>query len=248
MSKIRGMLASPLHTGERSTCRTTTSLSLLQSEFCVKLITFPSKRGETSSCALTQKNVESRISLRQRRYSVGTSSSSRIKKEQGDHTLSEATSEILKQECRAERADCAIRELQRQLHSSRLEIDHTYLGNEKSWREQARLHEELAQRERALRETHTRSVHKVQQLKRAQEMRIDDFFRQELKESQATINELTAPIQELQERVNLVSDSRMFQEFESACSGRLSHIPSQQAVVPSPRRVLSRDQSLRLDT
>ena len=178
MSKIRGMLASPLHTGERSKRRATTSLSLLQSQLCVMLITFPSKCGETCSYALTQKNVESRISLRQRRYSVGTSSSSRIKKkealsrfsesesdtrlilaDQGDHTLSEAKCEILKQECRADRADCAIRELQRQIHSSRLEIDHTNLGNEKSRRKQARFHEELAQRERALRETHIKRIH-----------------------------------------------------------------------------------------
>ena len=66
----------------------------------------------------------------------------------------------------------------------------------------------------------------MEQLKRVQEMRIDEFSRQELKESQATINELTVPIQELQERVNLMSDSRLFRDVESACSGRLSHVPS----------------------
>ena len=37
-----------------------------------------------------------------------------------------------------------------------------------------------------------------------------------------------------------------FQDVESACSGRLSHV--QPAVVPSPRGRLSRDQSLRSDT
>ena len=36
--------------------------------------------------------------------------------------------------------------------------------------------------------------------------------------------------------------------IESACSGRLSHVPSQQAVIPSPRGLLSRDQSMRRDT
>ena len=68
--------------------------------------------------------------------------------EQSDHLLAEAKSEVLKQECRADFLDCSIRELQRQIHSSRMEIDHTYLGYETSRREQARLHEELAQRER----------------------------------------------------------------------------------------------------
>ena len=54
---------------------------------------------------------------------------------------------MLKQECTAERADCAIRELQRQIQSNRVEIDHTDLGYETSRREQARLHEELGKRE-----------------------------------------------------------------------------------------------------
>ena len=60
--QIRNMLASPLvPTGERSKCRPTTILSLLQRKLCVKFITFPSKRGETCSCVLTIKKVESRI-------------------------------------------------------------------------------------------------------------------------------------------------------------------------------------------
>ena len=167
---------------------------------------------------------------------------------QRDHLLAEAKSEVLKQECRAERAECAIRELQRQIQSNRMEIDHTNLGYETSRREQARLHEELAKRERALRETHIRSIHEVEELRRAQELRIDEFSRQELRQSQATFNELTSQIQELQERVNLMNDSREFQDVESACSGRLSTVPSQPAVVPSPRGMPSRDQSLRLDT
>ena len=40
----------------------------------------------------------------------------------------------------------------------------------------SRLHEELAQRERVLRETQIRSLHEVEELKRAQEMRIIDEF------------------------------------------------------------------------
>ena len=65
-------------------------------------------------------------------------------------------------------------------------------GCEESRREQAQLHEELAQRENALRETHIRSIREVEELKRAQEMRIDDCSRQELTESLATIQELTS--------------------------------------------------------
>ena len=49
-------------------------------------------------------------------------------------------------------------------------------------------------------------------------MRIDEFSMQKLRESQATVHELTSPIQELQDRVNLMNDSREFQDVESVCS------------------------------
>ena len=44
-----------------------------------------------------------------------------------------------------------------------------------------------------------------------------------------------------------MNDSRKFQAVESICSGGLSHVPSQPAVVPSLRGMLSRNQSLRPD-
>ena len=86
------------------------------------------------------------------------------------------------------------------------------------------------------------------ELRRAQELRTDEFSRNELGESHATTQELTSQVQELQERMNYMNDSTEFQDIESICSGKLSHVPSQPAVVPSPRAVSSRDQSLLLGT
>ena len=83
--------------------------------------------------------------------------------------LSKAHSEILKQECRAEKAEADIRELQRQVRSNRMEIGHTY---EESRRERAQLDEELSLQERALRETGIRGIQEVEELKRAQERQI----------------------------------------------------------------------------
>ena len=54
-------------------------------------------------------------------------------------------------------------------------MDYINYGYEESQREQARLHEELAQREKALREPRIRNIHEVEELQRAQEMRIDEF-------------------------------------------------------------------------
>ena len=45
-----------------------------------------------------------------------------------------------------------------------------------------------------------------------------------------------------------MSDSGQFQDVESNYSGQISHVPSQPAVVPSPRSKLSRDRSMPLDS
>ena len=87
----------------------------------------------------------------------------------------------------------------------------------------------------------------MEELKRAQEMRIDKISRRRLIGSQDTINELTSPIQELQDQVKFMNDSREFQDVESVRSGRFSRVPSQPAVLPSPRGLRSRDPSLRHD-
>ena len=78
-------------------------------------------------------------------------------------------------------------------------------------------------------------------------MRLDECSEQELRESQTTKIELTSQIKELQDRVNSMNDSRKYQAVESMCSGGLSHVPSQLAVVPSLRGMLIRNRSLRPD-
>ena len=88
-----------------------------------------------------------------------------------------------KQECRTEFLDSSVRDLQRQLDSNRVEIYCTNRGNEESRKEKARLHGELAQRQRVLRDTQIRSIHEMGKLRRAQELRVDEFSVQKLRES-----------------------------------------------------------------
>ena len=66
----------------------------------------------------------------------------------------------------------------------------------------------------------------MEELKRVQELRIDESSRRRLVENHDTINELTARIQELQNEVTCTNDSRDFKDAESVHSG-LSHVPSQ---------------------
>ena len=82
----------------------------------------------------------------------------------------------------------------------------------------------------------------MQELKRVQQLRIDESSKRRLIANQDTINELTARIQELQNEVNCMNDSRDFKDAESVRRG-LSHVPSQPALLPpyrDPGGMLSR--------
>ena len=100
----------------------------------------------------------------------------------------------------------------------------------------------LSEQNRDLREAHIKSLHEMEELKRVQESRVDESSRRRLIENQDSINELTARIQELQNEVNCMNDSRDFKDAESVRSG-LFHVPSQLALFPpfrDPGGMLSR--------
>ena len=103
-------------------------------------------------------------------------------------------------------------------------------------------------KEQILRDTQIRSMHEMGEMKRAQELRVDEFSVQKLRESHETIGRLTSQMQEMQEQMNSMNDSREFQEVESNHSGRSSYVPSQPATLPSSRSMLSHDKRLPLDS
>ena len=65
-------------------------------------------------------------------------------------------------------------------------------------------------REKALRETQIRNIHEMGEIKRAQELRVDEFSVQKLRESHGTIQRLTSPLQEMQQQTNSMNDSGEF--------------------------------------
>ena len=71
---------------------------------------------------------------------------------------------------------------------------------------------------------------------------------QKLRENHATTQQLTFQLQQTQEQMNSMNSSGEFQDIESNYSGRLSHVSSQHAMIPSSRSLLSRDKRLPLDT
>ena len=197
---IRNMLASPLYLQEREA-----SADLPQVYHSIEESLLLSSQSISTSA---EKPVALMSQKRKSRQELNNDRIRMLLEDQKERFLSEAKSKIVKHECRIELADISIRELNRQIETQRVEIGHTTTGYSQSSREHSLLHEELAVRERALRETRIGGIHEIEELKRLQESRVDEIARRKLIENQDTINELTARIQELQNDVSGRNDSR----------------------------------------
>ena len=155
--------------------------------------------------------------------------------------LNQARSELMNQEHQVGYLNSCIDELQQQAYAQRLELEDAHQGYIESRREQLRLQEELSMKEKALQETQIRNVHEMGEMKRAQELRVDEFSVQELRESHETIQRLTSQMKEMQEQMSSMNDSGEFQEVESNHSGRLSYVPSDSKFLfhAEPRQTLA---------
>ena len=148
-----------------------------------------------------------------------------------EQILAEVRTEIQKHEFQADSDRRSIQELNEIIDSQRREIDHTFASDEQSRRDQQLLHEQLLEQNRDLSDAHMKSLNETEELKRFQELRIDEFSKRRLIEDRDTILELTAKIQELQNEVNRMNDSKDFKDVESVRSGQY-HVTSQPALLP----------------
>ena len=106
------------------------------------------------------------------------------------------------------------------------EICRAHQGDERLRQDHQLLHEQLLKQNWDLREAHEKSLSEVEELKRFQGSTFDTISKRKLVEDGDTILELTGKIQELQNEINCMNDSRDFQDAESVRSG-ISHVPSQ---------------------
>ena len=95
-----------------------------------------------------------------------------------------------------------------------MEIDHTITECDQSRRDQL-LQEELLQQNRALRETPFRNMRDMEELQESPVLRSRKLSRRKLTEDQNTIMELRTKIQESQNEVNCMSDSKSFLRMPS---------------------------------
>ena len=84
-------------------------------------------------------------------------------------------------------------------------------------------------KEQVLQDTQIRSMREVGEVKRAQELRVDEVSVHKSREIFETIRKLTSQLQQMQELMNSLSDSGEHQEVESNYSWRLSYVPFQPA-------------------
>ena len=93
-----------------------------------------------------------------------------------------------------------------------------------------------------LREAHQSSLTEIEELRQFQSSTFDTIARRKLVEDQNTILELSGRIQELQNGINCMNDSKGFQDAESVRSGN-SHVTSRPLSFPPhpiPEGMLSR--------
>ena len=154
---------------------------------------------------------------------------------QREQILADCQAEIRKHEFQADYDRRSIQKLTETIQSQKEEL-HRAQADERRRQDHQLLHEQLLKQNWDLREAHEKSLSEMKELKRYQGSTFDTIARRKLVEDQDIILELTGKIQELQNEINCMNDSRDFQDAESVRSGH-SHVASRPVSFP-PHPVL----------
>ena len=110
-------------------------------------------------------------------------------------------------------------------------VSHHELQAAQAEEERRLLQGQLWQQKLEFREAHQRSLTEMEELRKLQSSTFDTLARRTLIEDQNTILELSGRVQELQNEVNCMNDSKDFQDAESVRSGN-SHVTNQPMLFP----------------
>ena len=114
----------------------------------------------------------------------------------------------------------------------REKVSHHELHAAHAEEERRLLQGQLWRQKLEFREAHQQSLTEMEELRRFQSSTFDTIARRKLIEDQNTILELSGRVQELQNEVNCMNDSKDFQDAESVRSGN-SHVTSQPVSFPA---------------
>ena len=160
---------------------------------------------------------------------------------QREQILADCQAEIRRHELQANYDRRSIQKLNEAIESQQEEL-HRAQAEERRRQDHQLLHEQLMKQNWDLRVAHEKSLKEMKELKRFQSSTFDTIARRRLVEDQDTVLDLTGKIQELQNKINCMNDSRDFHDAESVRSGH-SHVTSQPVSFPShpvPGGMLSR--------
>ena len=110
-------------------------------------------------------------------------------------------------------------------------VSHHELQAARAEQERQILQEELWRQQNDFREVHQQDLIKMKELQKFQNSTFDEFTEQKFIEDQKIIMELSGRLQELQNEVNCMNDSKDFRDAESICSGN-SHVTSPPGLFP----------------
>ena len=110
-------------------------------------------------------------------------------------------------------------------------VSHHELQAARAEQERKILQEELWRQQKDFREVHQQNLTEMKELRKFQSSTFDTLTRQKFIEDQNTIMELSGRLQELQNEVNCMNDSKDFQDAESVRSGN-SHVTNQPRLFP----------------
>ena len=113
----------------------------------------------------------------------------------------------------------------------REKVGHHELHAAHAEEERRLLQGQLLRQKLEFREAHQQSLTEMEELRKFQSSTFDTIARRKLIEDQNTIMELSGRVQELQNEVNCMNDSKDFQDVESIRSGN-SHVTSRPASFP----------------
>ena len=150
---------------------------------------------------------------------------------QREQILADCQTKTKKHEFQANYDRRSIQKLSETIESQQEELHRAQAEEELQRRDQHLLHAQLLQQNWDLREARGKSLNEMEELKRFQGSTFDSLSRRKLVEDRDTILELTGKIQELQNEINCMDDSRDFQDAESVRSGH-SHVTSQLVSFP----------------
>ena len=160
---------------------------------------------------------------------------------QRERILADCQAEIRKHEFQADYDRRSIQKLNDTIESQQEEL-HRAQAEERRRQDHQLLHEQLLKQNWDLREVHEKSLNEMEEVKNFQGSTFDTIATRRLVEEQDTILELSGKIQELQNQICCMNDSRDFQDAESVRSGH-SHVTSQPVCFPPhpvPGGMLSR--------